>query len=81
MTEETKYHILNFQTYCKMHAGAIIIEGTTSEITKVRCLKLDYQKRDRSAYGLIITNNNGILEALSVWRVISCCCCPSVVIV
>lgn len=81
MTEDSNYHILNFQTYCKMHAGAIIIEGTTSEITKVRCLKLDYQKCDRSAYGLIITNNNGILEALSVWRVISCCCCPSVVIV
>lgn len=63
MTNETDYHILNFQKgYYKMHAGTIIIKGATSVITNVRCLKLDYQKCDRSAFGLIKTNNNSIFN-------------------
>ena len=45
-----------------MHAGTIIIKGATSVITNVRCLKLDYQKCDRSAFGLIKTNNNSIFN-------------------
>ena len=63
MTNETNYHILNFQKgYYKMDAGTIIIKGATSVITNVRCLKLDYQKCDKSAFGLIKTNNNSIFN-------------------